>query len=104
MVDDRREGVVGGGIAENRVVPLLEVWVVGNELRECLPLIGRRNKTGTVGSNGGGARARRLEGILRPGQSGVIGGVECGGGESSGISLGKDVSVMSVLTTKKVKQ
>ena len=87
MVNDRDEVVVGGRILEDGLVPVLEVRVVRNQVREGLPLVCGGDETGPVGADGGGLRIGGLEGILRPREGGVGGWVKRGSREGGGVGL-----------------
>ena len=95
MVNNWRKGIVRSGIAENGVIPLLEVWVASNQGRERLPLVGRCDETWTVRADVGSTGTRGLEGIFWPRQSSIVRGVECGGSECCGISLSNRMLVVS---------
>lgn len=61
MVDNRRQSGVRSRISEDGVVPSFEVRVVGNEIRQSLPLVGGGNKAGAVRTDLGGTGVGRLE-------------------------------------------
>lgn len=65
-VRNRGLRIEGGRISKNSVVPSLEVRVIGDKVRESLPLVGGGNEAGTVGANGSRAWVRWLEGIRGP--------------------------------------
>lgn len=68
MVNYRREVVVFGGVVENRVVPSIEIRIAGDQLWKGSPLVRRSDEPGTICTNGGWGRIRRLKIVLRPGQ------------------------------------
>ena len=66
MVDDRGQAEVSRRIAEDGVIPKLEIRVVLDQVRERLPLVGGREDARAVSADGGRLRVRRLEGVLGP--------------------------------------
>lgn len=77
------------GIAEDRVIPSLQVRVVLDELWKRCPFIRWGDKARAIGSNGELVWISRLEGVLRPRKSRAVGSNKCGNGECGRISLQK---------------
>ena len=95
MVCNRRQREILRRVSKDSIVPLFEVRIVCNELRESLPLVRWRDETWSVRSDVRHRWTGRLERIFGPRESGVGRRVERRGSESSGISLNHATAVTS---------
>lgn len=86
-VYDGGEGVVSRSVAENGIVPALEVWVILDECWKGIPFVFRGDEEWTVCSGDRDLGGRRFKCVCWPSKRCVCGGNKCRGRECCCICL-----------------